>query len=217
MQAKVGDHAIFFRKAAVRDHLRGQEVSRRSPGRDPGLGPGRSADLRKPGTGEREKREAGLEVSLHAFTLSPFYRSPPSCATSSTLASPLTLSEVRAMLPAGITADLIPPAEQQALRNLHPPARTCARLFDRAMFLRPADITRRRGSRFRAAPAKPASSPPDTIEVRSSPDSTAHREAAGPRACIAGMRGKRRWPGSWPSMRAMLGRRLICCGSARTL
>ena len=44
-------------------------------------------------------------------------------------ASPLTLSEVRAMLPAGITADLLPPAEQQALRNLHPPAQTCARLL----------------------------------------------------------------------------------------
>lgn len=45
------------------------------------------------------------------------------------LASPLTLSEVRAMLPDGITADLLPPAEQQALRNLHPPARTCALLL----------------------------------------------------------------------------------------
>jgi hypothetical protein len=39
------------------------------------------------------------------------------------LASPLTLSEIRAMLPAGITAD------QQKLRELHPPARTSVRLL----------------------------------------------------------------------------------------
>jgi hypothetical protein len=45
------------------------------------------------------------------------------------LASPLTLSEIRAMLPAGITADLLPPAEQQALRSLHPPARTGVQLL----------------------------------------------------------------------------------------
>jgi len=45
------------------------------------------------------------------------------------LASPLTLSEVRAMLPRGITADLLPPAEQQAMRELHPAARTGARLL----------------------------------------------------------------------------------------
>jgi hypothetical protein len=45
------------------------------------------------------------------------------------LASPLTLSEVRAMLPAGITADLLPAAEQKVLRELHPAARTGARLL----------------------------------------------------------------------------------------
>jgi hypothetical protein len=45
------------------------------------------------------------------------------------LASPLTLSEVRAMLPPGIAADLLPPAEQQVLRDLHPAARTGARLL----------------------------------------------------------------------------------------
>jgi len=45
------------------------------------------------------------------------------------LGSPLTLSEVRAMLPSGIVADLLSPPEQQALRDLHPPARTAARLL----------------------------------------------------------------------------------------
>ena len=45
------------------------------------------------------------------------------------LASPLTLSEIRSMLPPGITADLLPPAEQQALRDLHPPARSAVRLL----------------------------------------------------------------------------------------
>jgi hypothetical protein len=45
------------------------------------------------------------------------------------LASPLTLSELRAMLPSGITADLLSPPEQQALRGLHPVARTGVRLL----------------------------------------------------------------------------------------
>jgi hypothetical protein len=45
------------------------------------------------------------------------------------LASPLTLSEIRSMLPPGITADLLPPAEQQALRDLHPRARDAVRLL----------------------------------------------------------------------------------------
>jgi hypothetical protein len=45
------------------------------------------------------------------------------------LASPLTLSEVRAMLPAGVVADLLPSAEQRVLRGLHPAARTGARLL----------------------------------------------------------------------------------------
>ncbi len=45
------------------------------------------------------------------------------------VASPLTLSEVRSMLPAGFTADLAGPAEQAALRALHPAARTGVRLL----------------------------------------------------------------------------------------
>ena len=45
------------------------------------------------------------------------------------LASPLTLSEVRSMLPAGIVADLLSPPEQQVLRELHPVARTGVRLL----------------------------------------------------------------------------------------
>lgn len=44
-------------------------------------------------------------------------------------ASPLTLSEVRSMLPAGFSADLAGPAEQAALRALHPAARTGVRLL----------------------------------------------------------------------------------------
>jgi len=44
-------------------------------------------------------------------------------------ASPLTLSEVRSMLPAGFTADLAGPADQAALRALHPGARTGMRLL----------------------------------------------------------------------------------------
>ena len=44
-------------------------------------------------------------------------------------ASPLTLSEIRSMLPAGFTADLAGPAEQAALRALHPAARTGVRLL----------------------------------------------------------------------------------------
>jgi hypothetical protein len=33
------------------------------------------------------------------------------------------------MLPSGITADLVSPTDQQALRDLHPAARTCVRLL----------------------------------------------------------------------------------------
>jgi hypothetical protein len=44
------------------------------------------------------------------------------------LASPLTLSEVRSMLPKGLAADLLDPVEQRALRQLHPDAQTVARL-----------------------------------------------------------------------------------------
>lgn len=45
------------------------------------------------------------------------------------LASPLTLSEVRSMLPAGLTADLAPFADQQTLKALHPQAQTVARIL----------------------------------------------------------------------------------------
>jgi hypothetical protein len=44
------------------------------------------------------------------------------------IASPLTLSEVRSMLPDGLSADLLPPADAAILLALHPPARTAARL-----------------------------------------------------------------------------------------
>lgn len=45
------------------------------------------------------------------------------------VASPLTLSEVRSMLPAGFSADLLAPADGQRLRTLFPAARTTARFL----------------------------------------------------------------------------------------
>ena len=45
------------------------------------------------------------------------------------IASPLTLSEVRAMLPAGLAADLAPPAQRAILLRIHPAARTVAQLL----------------------------------------------------------------------------------------
>jgi hypothetical protein len=44
------------------------------------------------------------------------------------IASPLTLSEVRSMLPAGLGADLAP-SHRAALQRLHPTARTVAQLL----------------------------------------------------------------------------------------
>jgi hypothetical protein len=45
------------------------------------------------------------------------------------LASPLTLSEVRSMLPPGLTADLASLLDQQALKSIHPDAQTVARIL----------------------------------------------------------------------------------------
>ncbi len=45
------------------------------------------------------------------------------------LASPLTLTEVRSMLPPGVSADLTSHAEQQLFKSLHPGAQTVARLL----------------------------------------------------------------------------------------
>src|SRR4051794_12106281 len=45
------------------------------------------------------------------------------------LASPLTLSEVRSMLPQGLTADLASSADHQTLRSLHPSTVTVARIL----------------------------------------------------------------------------------------
>jgi hypothetical protein len=45
------------------------------------------------------------------------------------LASPLTLSEIRSMLPTGMGADLLEPAEQRRLRAAHPDAQTSVRLI----------------------------------------------------------------------------------------
>ena len=44
------------------------------------------------------------------------------------IASPLTLSEVRSMLPPGLNADLAP-SHRASLQRLHPPARTVAKLL----------------------------------------------------------------------------------------
>jgi hypothetical protein len=45
------------------------------------------------------------------------------------IASPLTLTEVRSMLPAGTTAELASYADQQCLKALHPTAQTVARIL----------------------------------------------------------------------------------------
>lgn len=45
------------------------------------------------------------------------------------LASPVTLSEVRSMLPPGLTADLAPVPDQQTLKAIHPDAQTVARIL----------------------------------------------------------------------------------------
>ena len=45
------------------------------------------------------------------------------------LGSPLTLSEVRSMLPDGLVADLVTPAEQRAARSRHPDLQTVARIM----------------------------------------------------------------------------------------
>jgi hypothetical protein len=45
------------------------------------------------------------------------------------IASPLTLSEIRAMLPEGLTADAASPAQRAALQRVHPKARTVALLL----------------------------------------------------------------------------------------
>jgi hypothetical protein len=45
------------------------------------------------------------------------------------LASPLTLSEIRAMLPPGASADLASPAEQRLFKLLHAPTKTVAKVL----------------------------------------------------------------------------------------
>ena len=45
------------------------------------------------------------------------------------LASPLTLSEVRSMLPPGLTADLASFSDQQSLKSIHPAGQTVARIL----------------------------------------------------------------------------------------
>lgn len=45
------------------------------------------------------------------------------------IASPLTLSEVRSMLPTGLTAELASSPNQQALKAVHPQAQTVARIL----------------------------------------------------------------------------------------
>ena len=45
------------------------------------------------------------------------------------IATPLTLSEVRSMLPPGITGDLAPNHDQRTLRTLYPAAQTVVRLL----------------------------------------------------------------------------------------
>lgn len=58
------------------------------------------------------------------------------------IASPLTLSEVRSMLPPGLSADLAP-SHRASLHQLHPAARTVAQLVVGACS---CDLVRQRGS-----------------------------------------------------------------------
>jgi hypothetical protein len=45
------------------------------------------------------------------------------------IGSPLTLSEIRSMLPAGLTADPASSAHRAAIQRIHPPTRTVAQLL----------------------------------------------------------------------------------------
>jgi hypothetical protein len=45
------------------------------------------------------------------------------------IASPLTLTEIRSMLPGGVTAELASYSDQQRLKSLHPTAQTVARIL----------------------------------------------------------------------------------------
>lgn len=69
------------------------------------------------------------------------------------LASPLTLSEVRSMLPAGLAADPLPSPDQQPLRHRHPDAQTVARLLRGAcacdLVLQRHQVTREDEARLR--------------------------------------------------------------------
>ncbi len=45
------------------------------------------------------------------------------------MASPLTLSEIRSMLPAGLSAELLTPPEQRTLLRFHPDGQTAVRIL----------------------------------------------------------------------------------------
>ena len=79
------------------------------------------------------------------------------------IASPLTLSEVRSMLPPGLTADLCLRSEQAALRSLHLDSQTVARVLHggcscdlvTARLAAPADDEARLRARYRTLGYEP--------------------------------------------------------------
>jgi len=105
------------------------------------------------------------------------------------IASPLTLSEVRSMVPPGAVADLGSFAEQQTLRKVHPEAQTVARLligrcscdFIRARLADEREDERHLRGRYRKLEV-PRSVMIEAIER--------HRRGAGVRPPIGG------WPGA---------------------
>ena len=105
------------------------------------------------------------------------------------IASPLTLSEVRSMVPPGAVADLGSFAEQQTLRKVHPEAQTVARLligrcscdFIRARLADEREDERHLRERYRKLEV-PRSVMIEAIER--------HRRGAGVRPPIGG------WPGA---------------------
>ena len=130
MQARVGDHAIFFRKAAVEITFEEKALPRRAAGCDPGPGPGRPADLT---AWRREPPRVVEGRTSRADVLFPHDGE-----------SPLTLSEVRAMLPAGIGAHTVGAAEAGSVRRVLPAAQTVATLVVGSLLVRPGSPARRR-------------------------------------------------------------------------
>jgi hypothetical protein len=105
------------------------------------------------------------------------------------IASPLTLSEVRSMLPPGAAADLTGFADQQALKLLHPDAQTVARVLTGRCscdLVRPRQLDAREDERHLRERYRQLGVPRDVVI----PALERHRRGAGLRAPAGG------WPGA---------------------